>query len=60
MPPRKLSTETEDQPSRHASNPKSQIHSSETRRVAEPDVVIKEAHNPRQHNPVSKVVHSKF
>ncbi|KAL0889089.1 hypothetical protein Bca101_013072 [Brassica carinata] len=56
-----LATETEDQPSRHASNHKSQSHSSETRRVVEAEAVIsriQEAHNPREHNPVSKVVHS--
>ncbi|KAG2262081.1 hypothetical protein Bca52824_069160 [Brassica carinata] len=52
-----LATETEDQPSRHASNHKSQSHSSETRRVVEAEAVIsriQEAHNPREHNPVSK------
>ncbi|KAG2262079.1 hypothetical protein Bca52824_069158 [Brassica carinata] len=59
-PPRKksgansLATETENQPSRHASNPKIQSHSSETRRVGVAEAVIsriQEAHNP---NPVSK------
>ncbi|KAH0924343.1 hypothetical protein HID58_024361 [Brassica napus] len=51
-------TETENQPSRHASNPKSQSHSSETRRVVEAGVVIspiQEAQNPREHHPVTKV-----
>lgn len=51
-----LATETENQPSRHASNPKSQSHSSETRRVVEAGVVIspiQEAQNPREHNPVT-------
>ncbi|CAH8323146.1 unnamed protein product [Eruca vesicaria subsp. sativa] len=47
-----LATETEDQPSRHPSNPKSQSHSSESRRVGEADVV--KTLKPREHNPVSK------
>ncbi|CAH2046690.1 unnamed protein product [Thlaspi arvense] len=55
-----LASETEEQPSRHASDPKNQSHSSEIRRVGEADVVISHIHkpvSPEEHNPVSKMLH---
>lgn len=58
-----LANETEDQPSRHASDHKNQSHSAEVRRVGEADAVIspiREPEIPVERNPVSKVVHSYF
>ncbi|CAH2046592.1 unnamed protein product [Thlaspi arvense] len=52
-----LASETEEQPSRHASEPKNQRHSSEIGRVVEADVVISHIHKPQspeERNPVSK------
>ncbi|ESQ44677.1 hypothetical protein EUTSA_v10003141mg [Eutrema salsugineum] len=52
-----LASETEDQPSRHTSNPKNQSHASKVRRVGEADVVISNVQEPErrvERNPISK------
>lgn len=53
-----LASEKEDQPSRPASDPKNQSHSSEKRRVGEADAVIshiQKPESPGERSPVSKV-----
>jgi hypothetical protein len=56
-----LASEKEHQPSRLASDPKNQSHSSDIRRVGEADIVIshiQKPESPKERSPVSKVVYS--